>query len=102
MAATAGAAAAAAGRAAAAAATGAELAPAGAGPVAPEQPAEAAETGADAVPQACEAPQAAPRPAPGCFAWPGEGPVRRVRAQGARGRLADQPPDRGGARRDDP
>ena len=33
---------------------------------------------------------------------PGQGPVRRVRAQGARRRLADQPSDRGCPYRDDP
>src|SRR6202023_998426 len=55
---------------------------------------------ADAVSQACEAPQAAPRTPGRGLAWAGKGPVRRVRSEGARGGLAHQPPDRGGARRD--
>ncbi len=37
----------------------------------------------------------------GELARPGPGAVRRVRPEGARGRLADQPPDRGRACRDD-
>src|SRR5271156_5138142 len=64
--------------------------------------AEPREAVADALPQACQAPQAAPRTSARHLAWPGEGPVRRVRPQGARGRLAHQSPDRGRASRDDP
>src|SRR6266704_3542176 len=56
---------------------------------------------ADALAQARQAPQAAPRPARRRLARTGEGPVRRVRTQGARGRLAQQPADRGRAYRDD-
>src|SRR5580692_476236 len=53
------------------------------------------EVGADAVSQACQAPQAAPRPSSRQFAWPAARAVRRLRPEGARVRLVDQPPDRG-------
>ena len=61
-----------------------------------------AEVVADARSQARQAPQAAPRPPRRALARPGHRPVRRVRPEGARGRLADQPPDRGRPYRDDP
>ena len=61
----------------------------------------AAEVRADAVSQACQAPQAAPRTPAGRLARTGQGPVRRVRPEGARGGVAHQPPDRGGPNRDD-
>ena len=52
--------------------------------------------------QARQAPQG-PSRAPGrALARPDQRAVRRVRAEGARGRLADQPPDRGRPYRDDP
>src|SRR3954449_5398567 len=64
--------------------------------------ADRAEVAADAVAQARQAPQAAPRAAGRALARPDDGAVRRVRHQDARGRLADEPPDRGRAYRDDP
>src|SRR5438128_211163 len=64
-------------------------------------PATGAGEGADALTQARQASQAPPGQAPRQLARPGEGPVRGVRAQGPRGRVADQPPDRGGASCDD-
>src|SRR5947209_19796888 len=72
--------------------------------VAAEVPAVAAgaEVRADALAQARQAPQAAPWPPRRRLARPGQGPVRRIRTEVARGRLADQPPDRGGPNRDDP
>ena len=57
---------------------------------------------ADAVPQAREAPQAAPRASRRALARSDDRAVRRVRHQVARRRLADEPPDRGGPHRDDP
>ena len=60
-----------------------------------------AEVGADALSQARQAPQAAPRTPCRQLARSGQGPVRRVWPEGARGRLADQPPDRGRTYRDD-
>ena len=65
-------------------------------------PAPAAEVAAGAVPQARQAPQAAPRPPGRALARADLDPVRRVRPQVARRRLADQPPDRGRSYRDDP
>src|SRR5436305_8137460 len=76
-----------------------------AGPaVAAEVPAVAGagEVRADALAQACQAPQAAPWPPRRRLARPGQGPVRRIRTEVARGQLADQPPDRGRPNRDDP
>src|SRR5271167_4674921 len=61
----------------------------------------ATEVHADALSQACEASQAAPWTPRRHLAWPGEGAVRRVWAQGARGWLAHQPSDRGRASCDD-
>jgi len=63
--------------------------------------ADPAEGLADAVSKACQAPQAAPRPSSWDVPRPGEGPVRRVRAEVARAGLAHQPPDRGGQNRDE-
>src|SRR5580693_6570285 len=56
---------------------------------------------ADALPQARQAPQAAPRPQGRGLARTGEGPVWRVRPEVDRVRLAHQPPDRGCSYRDD-
>src|ERR1700730_9543325 len=61
-----------------------------------------AEVGADALAQARQASQAASWPQAWHLAGAAARAVRRVRAQGARGRLADQPPDRGCPYRDDP
>src|SRR5579859_987313 len=60
------------------------------------------EVAADALTQARQVPQAAPRAAGRVLPRPGQGSVRRVRAEGARRRLVDQPPDRGGPNRHDP
>src|ERR1019366_7667596 len=54
-----------------------------------------AEVGADALAQARKAPQAAPWAPARHLARTAARPVRRVRPEGARGRLADQSPDRG-------
>ncbi len=62
----------------------------------------AREAAADARAQARQASQAAPRPPRRALARPDQRAVRRVRVEVARGRLADQPPDRGRAYRDDP
>ena len=56
---------------------------------------------ADAVPQASQVQEAASRPARGVLARPADRRLRRVRPQGARERLAHQPPDRGRSYRDD-
>src|SRR5271166_3981685 len=61
----------------------------------------AAEVRADALAQACQAPQAAPRPPARHLARPGARAVRRVRPQGAGGRVADKSPDRGRTNRND-
>src|SRR5581483_7705880 len=57
---------------------------------------------ADARTEARQVPQTASGTPGRLLAGPGQGPVRRVRAQGARCRLADQPADRGRPYRDDP
>ena len=55
----------------------------------------------DAAPQENQVPQGAPRPSPRRGEGPDDGPVRRLRDQGARDRLGHQPADRGGPDRDD-
>ena len=57
---------------------------------------------ADALPQACQVPQGASRPACRPLARSADRRVRRVRPEVARGRVAHQPPDRGRSYRDDP
>ena len=56
---------------------------------------------ADVAPEEDQVPQDAPRPPPGHLDRPDRGPLRRLRDQGARGRLDHQPPDRGRPDRDD-
>src|SRR5271165_6784131 len=88
------------------AAPAAAAAGAAAGPVAAVAAPEPAiprrvQVDADAVAQACQASQAAPGTSPRHIAWPGQGPVRRVRSEGPRVRLVVRSPDRGRACRDD-
>src|SRR5947207_9554522 len=56
---------------------------------------------ADALAQARQTPRAASRAPAWGLTRPGQGAVRRVRPEGTRGRMAHQPPDRGGEDRDD-
>ena len=70
--------------------------------VAADVPTSAEGSPANAFSQACEVPQGASRASARPLPGSADGRLRRLRPEGPRGRLADEPSDRGGSYRDDP